>query len=352
MKLLVINPGSTSTKIGIFEDETLVLEKTLRHESDEIAQFKKVADQKDFRKKLIEEAVAEAGMKTEDFDAIVGRGGLIKPIPSGTYKVNDRMLEDLTSEGCKEHASNLGAIIADEISKEIGKPAFIVDPVVVDELDDISRIAGHPLFERVSIFHALNQKAIARQFCEETKQDYKSLNLIVVHMGGGVSVGMHSMGRVIDVNNALDGEGPFSPERSGTLPLGDMVTVCLSGKYSEKEIRQMIVGKGGMVAYCESNNVKDLVDRAENDPQVKLIVDAMIYQVAKEIGAASVAVNGKIDAIILTGGIAYSQYICDGIIERVKFIADVKRYPGEDELSALVQGALRVLKGEEEAKTY
>lgn len=352
MKILTINPGSTSTKIGAFEDESLVFEKTLRHETEEIAKFEKIADQFNFRKELIEDAVKEAQMDISDFDAIVGRGGLVKPIEGGTYEVNDRMIEDLKSGVSGQHASNLGGLIAHEIAVQIGKKAYIVDPVVVDELSDISRISGHPAIQRKSIFHALNQKAIAKQFCKETGKDYKEVTLIVVHMGGGVSVGIHKNGKVQDVNNALDGEGPFSPERSGGLPVGDLTTLCFSGKYTEKDIRTLINGKGGMVAYVESNNMKDLEERSRSDEKIKLLIDAMVYQISKEIGAVSTFVCGKVDAILLTGGIAYSNYITDEITKRVSFIAEVKKYPGEDELSALAKGALRVMNGEETAKVY
>ena len=352
MKMLIINPGSTSTKIGVFEDEKEIFEKTLRHEIEELKNFDKLTDQYNFRKTIIEEVLCEAGMKIEDLDAVVGRGGLIKPIPGGTYTVNNRMIEDLKIGIQGEHASNLGGLIASEIAKEINKPAFIVDPVVVDELNDIARIAGHPEFKRRSIFHALNQKAMARQYCKDCGKPYESLNLIIVHLGGGISIGIHEKGRVVDVNNALDGEGPFSPERSGTLPVGELAALCFSGKYSHKKIKSMITGAGGIVAYTKSNNIKDLMDKAKSDKQVKLLIDAMIYQIAKDIGAMATVVNGKVDAILLTGGISHNEYICEEIIKRVSFISQVKRYPGEDELAALAQGALRVLRGEEKAKIY
>lgn len=352
MKLLVINPGSTSTKIGVFEDETQVFEKTLRHEIDEIAKFDKLIDQYDFRKELIVGAVEDAGMKLEEFDAVVGRGGLVRPIDSGTYTVNERMLADLREGVQGEHASNLGGILAYEIANEFGKPAYIVDPVVVDELADIARITGHPLLPKRCIFHALNQKAVAKGYCKEEGKDYNDINLIVVHMGGGVSIGLHKNGRVVDVNNALDGDGPFSPERSGSLPVNDLVNLCFSGKYTQKQIGSMIKGHGGMVAYFESNNMKDLEDRAATDEKIKLHVDAMAYQIAKEIGAAATIVEGNVDAILLTGGIAYSQSFTGYITKKVSFIAPVKIYPGEDELAALAMGGLRVLRGEEEARVY
>jgi len=352
MKLLIINPGSTSTKIGVFENETCIYEKTLSHTIEELSPYKKMTDQYDFRMGIIVDALKDAGILVEDLDAVVGRGGLVKPLEGGTYHVNEAMLEDLRIGVQGQHASNLGGLIANAISRKIGKPAFIVDPVVVDEFMDIARISGHPAIKRRSIFHALNQKAIARQYCKDAGKAYTELNLVVVHMGGGISVGMHSKGRVIDANNALDGEGPFSPERSGTLPTGDLSALCFSGNYSHADIKKMIAGNGGLVAYFSSNDLRELEKRAETETEVKVAIDAMCYQIAKEIAAVSTAVNGKVDAILLTGGIARSEYITGEVTKRVSFIADVRKYPGEDELAALAQGALRVLHGEEEAKNY
>ena len=352
MKLLVVNPGSTSTKIGVFEDADPIFKKTLRHETETLKEFGSLANQYEFRKHLVEECMQEAGIKTEELDAVVGMGGFLKPVHSGTYIINRQMLIELSTAVYGEHASNLGALIANDIAQSVNKPAFVVDPVVVDELSDISRISGHPLLSRRSAFHALNQKAIARHYCNDNGKDYRNINLIVVHMGGGISVGVHEKGKVIDVNNALDGDGPFTPERSGTLPAGDLVALCFSGKYTQQEIKTMIKGNGGMNAYLNSNSIADIIEKAENNSYAKLLINAMTYQIAKEIASVSVAVNGDIDAILLTGGISYNDYICEEITKRVSFIAQVKRYPGEDELSALALGALRVLKGEEEAKVY
>ncbi|MCL1786647.1 MAG: butyrate kinase [Defluviitaleaceae bacterium] len=352
MKLLIINPGSTSTKIGVFDNDTSIYESTLRHSIGELAPYKKMTDQYDFRMGIIVDALAEAGIDVATLDAVVGRGGLVKPLEGGTYHVNDAMLEDLRIGVQGQHASNLGGLIAHAIGSKIGKPSFIVDPVVVDEFMEISRISGHPLIQRRSIFHALNQKAIARQYAKDVGKNYADLNLIVVHMGGGISVGMHAKGRVIDVNNALDGEGPLSPERSGTLPTGDLAALCFSGDYSHADVKKMIAGNGGLVAYFGSNDLRELEERAKTNPAVQVAIDAMCYQIAKEIGAMSTAVYGDVDAILLTGGIAHSQYITGEVTKRVKFIADVKKYPGEDELAALAQGALRVLRGEEAAKEY
>jgi len=352
MKILIVNPGSTSTKIGLFEDETPIFEKVLRHTMDELAGYEKIGDQYDFRMQLIMDALEESGVAVNELSAVCGMGGLVKPIASGTYYVNDAMKADLQSGNFGDHASNLGGLIARAIGDKVGAPAFIVDPVVVDEFIPISRITGHPALVKRSIFHALNQKATARKYCKEHGKSYDEVNLVVVHMGGGISVTAHEKGRAIDSNNALDGDGPFTPERSGTLPVGDLAALCFSGKYTHADIKQLIKGKGGMVGYFGTNDLMDLQERAKTDPEVKLVIDALALQVSKEIAQMSVAMCGKVDAIILTGGIAYSDYITGEIAKRVDFIAPVKRYPGEDELAALNLGALRVVRGEEKGKEY
>ncbi|MEA5096562.1 MAG: butyrate kinase [Sedimentibacter saalensis] len=354
MKQLIINPGSTSTKIAVFEDESLVFEKTLRHSNEELSPYHNVADQFEFRKQLILEALKENDIKVESLNAVVGRGGLLMPIEGGTYAVNDRLIEDLKTNVKGEHASNLGGLIARSIADEVNIPSFIVDPVVVDELDDVARISGHPLFERISIWHALNQKAVARRAAKEKfGKDYNEMNFVVVHLGGGISVGAHKKGRVIDVNNALNGEGPFSPERSGSLPADELVRLCFSGKYTEAEIKKMIVGKGGITAYLGTNNAKEVSERAQSgDEKAKLIYSAMAYQVAKAVGEYAVVLDGEVDAILITGGIAYDKNFVQMIENKVKFIADVIAYPGEDELLALAQGGLRVLNNTESAKEY
>lgn len=352
-KILTINPGSTSTKIAVFKDEELVFEKTLRHSSEEIGQYKKVADQFEFRKKVIEEALLEGGVKTGDLDAVVGRGGLLRPIQGGTYTINDVMVEDLRVGILGEHASNLGGLIAKQIGDEVEIPSYIVDPVVVDEMEDIARVSGSPDINRKSIFHALNQKATARRAAKELEKNYNECNFIVAHMGGGISIGAHEKGKVIDVANALDGEGPFSPERSGGLPVGDLVKMCFSGKYTQEEIKKKIKGNGGLVGYLNTNDVREVESKiSTGDKEYKLIHEAMVYQVCKEIGSCATVLKGDVDAILLTGGIAYSNLITNMIKDRVKFIADVKVYPGEDEMIALAQGGLRVLREEEEARVY
>ena len=352
-KLLIINPGSTSTKIGVYSDEKEVLVETLRHSSDEIAKYDSIFEQKNFRKEVIMNILKKNNIDVSSLDAIVGRGGMLRPIPGGTYEVTDKLLEDLKIGVSGQHASNLGGILANEIAKEVGIRSFIVDPVVVDELQDVARISGMPELPRRSIFHALNQKAVAKRYAKECGKRYEDLNLVVVHMGGGVSVAAHRDGLVIDVNNTLDGDGPFSPERSGSVPVGDLVKLCFSGKYTQAEIYSKIVGKGGYVAYLNTNDARDVLKaKEEGDEYASLIFEAFIYQICKAIGEMSTVLNGKVSQIILTGGIAYSPVVVNAIKERVQWISDVTVYPGEDELLALAQGALRVLNGEEEAKEY
>lgn len=352
-RILAINPGSTSTKIAIYDNEKEVFETTLRHSNEEIDKYDKITDQYDFRKDVILTALNENGINLTKLSAVVGRGGLLKPIKGGTYAVNNKMVEDLKAAQMGEHASNLGGMIAQEIANQLNIPAFIVDPVVVDELEPVARISGMPEIQRISIFHALNQKAVARRYANETGKPYDTLNLIVAHLGGGISVGAHHNGRVIDVNNALDGEGPFSPERTGGLPVGDLAKLCFSGKYTHADIKKMIKGKGGLVAYLGTNDGRDVVKMIENgDENAKLIFEAMAYQVAKEIGSCAAVLKGKVDAVILTGGLAYGEMLTSWIKSRVSFISDVVIYPGEDEMSALAQGGLRVLRKEEEAQLY
>lgn len=352
-KLLVINPGSTSTKIGVFEDDKIIFEKTLRHSAEEINKYKTIYEQYPFRKKVIIDALTENNISIDDLSAVIGRGGLLRPIEGGTYGVNDKMLEDLKIGFMGEHASNLGGIIANEISKENNIPSYIVDPVVVDEMDEIAKVTGLPEIQRKSIFHALNQKAVAKRYAMEKRTRYESLNLIVVHMGGGTSVGAHRKGRVVDVNNALDGDGPFSPERTGGLPIGDLMKLSFSGKFTLDQMKKKINGNGGIVAYLGTNDFREVIKRAdEGDSKAKLIYDAYIYQIGKEIGKCSAVLRGKVDAIILTGGIAYNKILTDHIEEMVSYISDIVVYPGEDELLALAQGGLRVLRGEEKSRLY
>ncbi|WP_371414500.1 butyrate kinase [Jeotgalibacillus sp. R-1-5s-1] len=352
-RILVINPGSTSTKIGVFDSETAILEKTIRHDSSVIDSYSKIIDQYQFRKQTILEALDEEGMNISRLDAVCGRGGLLRPIEGGTYSVNEAMLKDLRKGYSGQHASNLGGIIAYEIAQGLNIPSFIVDPVVVDELSDIARVSGFSLIERKSIFHALNQKAVARRVAKEIGKSYEDSNFIVTHMGGGITVGVHENGRVVDVNNGLHGDGPFSPERAGTVPAGDLVELCFSGDYYREEIMKMLVGQGGLVGYLGTNDAVKVEQMIQNgDEKAKKVYEAMAYQVAKEIGAAAAAIKGKADAIILTGGLAYGKDFVELIRERIDWIADVIVQPGENELQALAEGALRVLREEETAKVY
>mgnify|MGYP000075935015 FL=1 len=354
-KILTINPGSTSTKIAVFEDEKEVFSKTLRHSAEELSPFQTVASQFQFRKDIIVSVLKAEGIDIHSLSAIVGRGGLVKPIESGIYEVNEALVRDLEHPVMGEHASNLGGLIAQDIAREINNSAkaYITDPVVVDELEPIARISGHPSLKRASIFHALNQKIIARTYAKEVGKSYEELNLIVAHMGGGVSVGAHCHGRVIDVNNALDGDGPFSPERSGGLPTGALVELCYSGK-SKAEVKKMLKGEGGVVAYLGTNDMLEVENKAIADPnsEYAMVQNAMCYQIAKEIGAMAAVMKGKVDAILLTGGIAYGKPITNYIREMVEFIAPVKVYPGEDEMRALAMNGLMVLRGETTPKVY
>lgn len=353
IKSLIINPGSTSTKIGVFEDETLLFEETLRHSTEEISKYASIVEQKDFRKEIITNLLKEKDFDIKSLNMVVGRGGMLKPIPGGTYAVTDELLHDLEIGKQGQHASNLGGILAREIGDSIGVPSYIVDPVVVDELIPIARYSGVPELPRTSVFHALNQKAVAKRYAKETGKPYETLNLVVVHMGGGVSVGAHQNGRIIDVFNALDGDGAFSPERAGAVPAGALIKMCFSGEYTEKEVYSKIVGKGGFNAYLGTNDMRDVVKAAnEGDEKAKELIDAFVFQVCKDMGSMACVLNGKVDQIIVTGGIAYNQLVINKMKERTEWIAPFTVYAGEDELLALVQGGLRVLNGEEKAMEY
>jgi len=354
VQILTINPGSTSTKFGVFIGTDPVFIKTIRHSTEELDPFEKITDQFNFRKEIILRQLEETDIQLEQIRAVVGRGGLLKPIESGVYSVNDAMMRDLRNSPLGEHASNLGGLIAWDIAQSLpDAQAYIANPVVVDELDDIARISGHPLLPRISIFHALNQKATARQHAKSIMRKYEDLNLIVVHLGGGITVGAHKKGRVVDVNQGLDGDGPFSPERTGSLPVGALVKLCFSGQYTQKEIMKMIKGEGGLVAYLGTNSAYEVEQRVQNgDAYASLIYNAMAYQVSKEIGAMATVMHFQVDGILITGGIAHDKYFVNQIIERVHKIAPVHVYPGEDELKALAMNGLRVLSGETVPKIY
>lgn len=351
-KILAINPGSTSTKIAVYADDKPVFQTSLSHTPEDLAGFNQVIDQFEWRKDLIEQVLRENKFDINSFDAIIGRGGIVSPIESGVYEVNDDLRHDL-QHARMQHASNLGGLIAREIADEIGVKSYIADPVVVDEMMPYARISGVPELPRESVFHALNQKAVARLFAKESGKRYDELNLIVCHMGGGCTVSAHRRGRVIDTTNALDGCGPFSPERSGSLPPGPLVKLCFSGKYSEEELLKMVHGAGGLYAHLGTTSVPEALDRIQaHDLHAMLILRAMCYSIAKEIGAMAIALKGDVDAILITGGIAHSKRVTDFIADHVDFIAPIYVYPGENELRALAENALAVLRGERQARTY
>ncbi|MFH0999340.1 MAG: butyrate kinase [Bacteroidota bacterium] len=355
IQIIAINPGSTSTKIAVYDNETPVLIKNITHTPEELAPFHKITDQFGYRKEIICKILKDAEIRIDLVKAVVGRGGLVKPIESGVYLVNERMIQDLIhSPFGAEHASNLGGLIADDLAKTIpNAKAYIANPVVVDELEDIARYSGHPLLPRTSIFHALNQKAVARQHARSLMRKYEEMNLIVVHLGGGITVGAHKKGRVVDVNQGLDGDGPFSPERSGSLPVGSLIRLCFSGQYTESQVLKMSKGEGGLMAYLGTNSAYEVEKRAqEGDQEAKNIFDAMAYQVAKEVGAMYAVLSGEVDGILITGGIAHSKWFVNQISQRVHKMAPIHIYPGEDEMRALAFNGLRVLRGETIAKEY
>lgn len=352
--ILAINPGSTSTKIAVYADTTPVFIQTIRHTTEELAPYEMVTDQFNFRKELILEELKNAEIPINEIKVIMGRGGLLKPVESGIIAVNQKMVKDLESCSFGEHASNLGGLISYDLANSLPNAnAYITNPVVVDEFDDLARLSGHPLLPRRSIFHALNQKAVAREHSKSIMKKYEDLNLIVVHLGGGITVGAHKKGRVVDVNQGLDGDGPFSPERTGTLPVGDLVRLCFSGKYTQKEIMKMIKGEGGLVAYLGTNSAYEVEQRVgKGDMEAKYIYDGMAYQIAKEIGAMVAVLKSDVDGILITGGIAYDKYFVNQIISYVHRLAPVHVYPGEDEMKALAMNGLRLILGEAEAREY
>ena len=351
MRVLVINPGSTSTKMAVVENGEPILIKIIRHAAEELAPYAKIIDQFDFRRQMIVSELENAGIPIK-FDAIVARGGLTKPVAGGVYAVDENMIQ-ATYASDHQHACDLGCVIAREIAKGLGCPCYIADPVVTDELNDYARICGLKQFKRQSIWHALNQRAIARRYAKEHGKRYEDLNLIVAHLGGGISVAAHEHGRAVDVNNALDGEGPFSPERAGSLPARDLVDMCFSGEYTKDEIVKMISGKGGVNSLLGTTDMLEVDKRVQaGDKEAKLVADAMIYHIAKAIAEKGAVLCGKIDAIILTGGIAYWQYLVDELKKRIDWMAPVHVYPGEDEMSALAANAAAALNEEIEVMKY
>jgi butyrate kinase len=350
--ILVINPGSTSTKIAVYRGASKVLAGQVHHTSEELAAFKRIADQHEFRQGVILGFLEENGFDLQTLSAVVGRGGMLAPMDSGTYQVTDEMMDYLANNPT-EHASNLGAILAGEVASIAGCPAFIVDPVVVDEMDDVARVTGIPEIRRKSIFHALNQKAVARQAARRLGRTYEETRLVVAHLGGGISVAAHRGGKVVDVNNALNGDGPMGPERAGSLPAWQLVELVLSGRYGREELKKLVTGRGGLVAHLNTNDVRDVRRRiAGDDRYADLVYRAMAYQAAKEIGSMAVALEGRIDAIVLTGGMAHDRAFIDLLRKRVSFLSEVMVFPGEDEMASLAMGAFRVLNGEETEKVW
>ena len=352
--ILAINPGSTSTKIAVYENNKMIFLKQIQHTVEELERFNGVIDQYEFRRDIILEELRYADISLETIHVVVGRGGLLKPVAGGIYRVNEAMLDDIRHP-MAEHVSNLGGLIAYEIARMIGNgvEAYIADPTCVDELDEIARISGLPEIPRKSFLHTLNQKAVARRYASEKGGKYEDFNLIVAHMGGGITVGAHRRGRIIDTNNGLNGDGPFSPERAGGLPSGQFAELCFSGNYTLEEVKKMLTGKGGMVAYLGTNNAVEIEARIEKgDREAELILSAMAYQVAKEIGSMYTVLYGEVDAIILTGGLAYGKIFVDQIIERVNKLAPVLVYAGEDEMQSLAFNGLMALKGEIEPKEW
>lgn len=352
-KILVINPGSTSTKIAYYEEGEEKYKANLEHLAEELSGFSSIYDQLPVRKRAVMQVLEQWAVSLGDLDIIMARGGLIKAISSGIYEVNEAMREDLRQGVSGHHASNLGGLLAHELALVGGLSAYIADPVVVDEMEDIARFSGHPKLSRTSIFHALNHKSIARSYARSVSGDYSRMNLVIAHLGGGISVAAHKKGRVVDVNQALDGEGPFAPERSGSLPVGPLLRLCLSGDYSSKDLLEMVTGKGGVMAYLNTNSGKELDEMAENGYELaRQVREAMGYQVAKEIGAMSIVFKGELEAILITGGLAFSEALVAIIRERVAHLAPVFVYPGEDELRALAFNGLLLLRGELLAKEY
>jgi butyrate kinase len=351
-RILAINPGSTSTKIAIYDDEQPVLEDTIRHSELDLSEFDRVWDQYEFRKRTITEALAERGIEPESLSAVVGRGGLLRPVVSGTYRVNELMIQDGREGYQGQHAANLGPVLAFGIAWDLGIPAFMVDPPSVDEFEPPARLSGHKDIPRRSLVHALNIKATARMAARDLRKRLDQINLIVAHLGGGISVCPLKRGKMVDANDANSG-GPFSPERAGTLPTMGLIDFIFDNNLGREEAKRALIGRAGLVSYLNTNSAKEVEERVEvGDREARLVYEAMAYQIAKEIGAMATVLEGRVNAIILTGGLAASKMLTRWIKARVKHIAPVKIYPGQDEMKALVLGTLRVLKGAEKAKTY
>lgn len=350
--ILAINPGATSTKIAVFNGAELLFKKTVEHSVEILKQYPSVFDQFQYRMDLVTETLIESGIVREEVKAVVGRGGLMKPVAGGTYRVNAQMIDDMKKAERGEHASNLGPVLAYNMAGRIGVPAFVVDPVSVDEMEPVARLSGHPDLPRQSFVHALNMRAVARKVAAEMGRPYQEVNFIVAHLGTGVTVTPHKNGRMIDVSNGKD-EGAFSADRCGGLPLSQLVKLCYSGRYTLQEVQKIIFGKGGVFSYLGTRDIREVEAMAERgDEQAGIILDALAYQAAKEIASMAAVLEGRIDRIILTGGIAFSNRIVRAITSRVELLAPVIVVPGEAELESLALGALRVLRGEEQARDY
>ena len=348
MKVLVINPGATSTKVAVFEEE---LKKSIVHTAQELEGFDRVIDQADFRQRAVLEAVAEGGFRLEDFDAVCGRGGLYRPIPSGTYAVSDRVMQDVEQAPYGEHPSNLGAYLARRIGDLVGIPAFFVDPVCVDEMTEVAHVSGFAEFRRLSQFHALNQKSVGRKAARRLGKSYEEARLIVCHLGGGVSVAAHDHGRVVDVFNVKD-EGAMGMDRGGGLPVNQLIDYCYAGR-SREEVKRTLGRRSGMLSYVGTTDFREICARVvSGDERFTAAYRALVYQLAKDIGAMAAVLHFGVDAIVYTGGMAYEQFFCDDITAYVGRLAPVLRFPGEEEMRALAEGTLRVLHGEAQAETY
>lgn len=351
MKVLVINPGATSTKVAVFEEERELLKKSIVHTAQELEGFDRVIDQADFRQRAVLEAVAEGGFRLEDFDAVCGRGGLYRPIPSGTYAVSDRVMQDVEQAPYGEHPSNLGAYLARRIGDMAGIPAFFVDPVCVDEMTEVAHVSGFAEFRRLSQFHALNQKSVGRKAARQLGKSYEEARLIVCHLGGGVSVAAHDHGRVVDVFNVKD-EGAMGMDRGGGLPVNQLIDYCYAGR-SREEVKRTLGRRSGMLSYVGTTDFREICARVvSGDERFTAAYRALVYQLAKDIGAMAAVLHFEADAIVYTGGMAYEQFFCDDITAYVGRLAPVLRFPGEEEMRALAEGALRVLHGEAQAERY
>ena len=353
-RILVINPGSTSTKLAVFDNEASTCSETLVHPPEQLVAFPRIPDQYAFRRDAVLGFLERNQVPVSSLSAVVGRGGLLRPLASGTYLVNDKMLAELrTPNKDRDHPSNLGALIASEIAQPVGIPALIVDPVCVDEFEPLARVAGLPDFERRSFSHALSLKSAGRRAAAQLGRPYEELNLVIAHLGGGISVSAHRQGRMVDVNQALDGTGPFSPERVGGLPFGDVLRMAFSGKHTYEQLFRRMTRQGGLLAHLGTTNAIEVEERIrEGDEHARLIYEAMAYQIAKEIGLMATVLKGQVDAVVITGGLAYSEMLVSWIRERVEWIAPLLVFPGQDEMLAMAQGALRVLRGEQAAREY